>query len=153
MIYLYYGLTVPLLALLLFVALFPAEIRAFFNGGGKRRATGLGSAPEVFPTSAEIKASDATDDAPKHSIKAPVDNGSRDTPRANAETVQDMSLAAMAQNDEDRHRLAVLAQASSSDVTLPRIPVVVDIQATTEVSPTAINRAVQSVAQVLQEAS
>ena len=152
MIYLYYGLTVPLLALLLFVALFPAEIHAFFNGGGKRRA-GAKRDDEWMPSAQYVAESDASDDAPKLSVPAPVDNGSRDTPRANAETVRDVSLAAMAQNEADRQRAAALARASSAEVTLPRIPVVVDIKATTEVSPTAVNRAVQSVAQVLQEAS
>lgn len=155
----YYGLTVPLLALLVFGFLFSDSISGFFNGGGKRQA-GDPVQSNTWPTLAELAASDASDDAPTITVLAPIEQGCRNTPTAAAETVRDLAPAGLIRNAADERMYAELYGSkppSAAELTQPLAAGVLPLwqasSSPTEVSRQAAETAVEPVAEHLAEAS
>lgn len=146
----FYWISFPTLGLCIACALYGGP-REWFAGSGKRRFTRasaavlteeigtlsmqLAEAKRVkacescghlsgWPTGAELAVSDRSDPAPHISAKAPVDNGSRDTPLAAAATVRDASLASMALPGEEEMaaELDELRRSNAVTTVLPVVP-------------------------------
>lgn len=175
----FYGVAFPALAVCVVTAMYPERVTKLFAGNGKRRFTPASAAEAAdtirtlemqlaaaekrpcpnchhltgWPTGAELADSDRSDPAPHISAKAPVDNGSRDTPAAAAETVRDASLASIALPGEEemaafleaeraKNREKAEARAEADTVTLPAVVTVKPLhQAQAELAAWALNTA------------